>query len=297
MCYNNSNCLYHIRNEAPMVNFLKGIIVGLGGIAPGLSGSVLLIIFGLYYKTLDALATLFRDFRKKIAFLLPLLAGMAVGVLLFSNALDYFLTNYEVPTRFCFLGLILGTVPLFYKETKKNGFAPGYYGLILASWFLGTWMFTLNPNSFPQISDPSLPQSVFLGIAVAATAIIPGVDPAVLLSSLGLYEVYVRSLANLDFGVLVPMALGVGIGAIGISKAIGWLFRRFYTGTYSVIFGLFLSMIPNILSESCTLGWSGTSAVSLVLMVLGFCISFYLGDIETNSKRLRTIFNRKERHS
>ena len=32
-------------------NFKKGIIVGIGGIAPGLSGSVLLVIFGLYQKT------------------------------------------------------------------------------------------------------------------------------------------------------------------------------------------------------------------------------------------------------
>lgn len=31
-----------------MYNFLKGIIVGIGGIAPGLSGSVLLVILGLY---------------------------------------------------------------------------------------------------------------------------------------------------------------------------------------------------------------------------------------------------------
>ena len=33
-----------------MKNFLKGIIVGIGGIAPGLSGSVLLVILGLYQK-------------------------------------------------------------------------------------------------------------------------------------------------------------------------------------------------------------------------------------------------------
>ena len=43
-----------------MKNFLKGIVVGIGGIAPGLSGCVLLIIFGLYKKTLDALGNLFK---------------------------------------------------------------------------------------------------------------------------------------------------------------------------------------------------------------------------------------------
>ena len=40
--------------------FFKGIIVGIGGVAPGLSGSVLLIIFGLYQKTLDALGNLLQ---------------------------------------------------------------------------------------------------------------------------------------------------------------------------------------------------------------------------------------------
>jgi len=38
-----------------MIRFFKGIIVGLGGIAPGLSGSVLLVIFGLYEKAIEAI--------------------------------------------------------------------------------------------------------------------------------------------------------------------------------------------------------------------------------------------------
>ena len=47
-----------------MKTFLKGIIVGIGGVSPGLSGSVLLIIFGLYQKTLDALGNFFKDLKK-----------------------------------------------------------------------------------------------------------------------------------------------------------------------------------------------------------------------------------------
>ena len=42
-----------------MKTLLKGIIVGIGGIAPGLSGSVLLVILGLYQKALNAISTLF----------------------------------------------------------------------------------------------------------------------------------------------------------------------------------------------------------------------------------------------
>ena len=109
-----------------MERFLKGIVVGLGGVAPGLSGSVLLIIFGLYRQTLDAIGTLLTDFRKKIRFLLPLVCGMVLGVLLFSKLIDFLIHDYEMPTRFCFLGLILGTLPMVWKEVKKDGFSPGY---------------------------------------------------------------------------------------------------------------------------------------------------------------------------
>lgn len=277
-----------------MINFFRGIIVGLGGVAPGLSGSVLLIIFGLYQKTLDALGTLFLSFKKNVRFLLPLVAGMFLGVLLFSKVIDFFLNSYEMPTRFCFLGLILGTVPMFYKEVKKDGFSAKYYFVILLAVILGTWMFTLKPDAFLQVNDPTLLQSVILGVAVAATAIVPGVDPAVFLSSLGFYEMYVRSLANFDLTVLLPMLVGLGVGAVGISFGMSVLIRKFYTATFSVIFGMFLSMIPNMLSERCVLGMNTVSAVSIAVMIIGFGISYYLGDIEKNNQRLKRLFSSKK---
>ena len=275
-----------------MIRFLKGILVGLGGVAPGLSGSVLLIIFGLYRQTLDALGSLFRSFRKNAAFLLPLVAGMFTGVLLFSKVIDFFLTGYEMPTRFCFLGLILGTIPMVWKEVRKEGFSRGYYGLILASFLGGICFFTLNPNLFPQITDPNLLQCIALGVAVAATAIIPGVDPAVFLSTLGFYEMYVRALAEFSLPILLPMVIGLVLGAAGISAAMTLLFKRWYTGTFSVIFGIFLSMVPNMLNDTCVLAWNGRSLVSLVVMVLGFALSLYLGDFKNYNAKLKRIFKK-----
>ena len=272
-----------------MSRFLKGIIVGLGGIAPGLSGSVLLIIFGLYRDTLDALGNLFRNFRKHVLFLLPLMAGMFSGVLLFSKVIDFFLTHYEMPTRFCFLGLILGTLPMVWKEVRKEGFSKGYYGLILLAAAAGTCLFTLNPSLFPPVTDPNLLQCICLGVAVAATAIIPGVDPAVFLSTLGFYEMYVRALTEFSLPVLIPMVAGLALGAVGISFVMSLLFRRWYTGTFSFIFGIFLSMVPNMLTESCVLAWDIPSLVSLVVMVLGFALSFYLGDFQAHNAKLKQI--------
>lgn len=275
-----------------MNRFLKGIIVGLGGIAPGLSGSVLLIIFGLYQKTLDALGTLFTDFKRNVAFLLPLVAGMFTGVLLFSKLIDYLLTNYEVMTRFCFLGLITGTLPMVWKEVRKEGFSSKYIWLIIFAAVIGTFLFTLNTDTFPQISEPTLFQSICLGVAVAATAIIPGVDPAVFLSTLGFYEMYVGALASFDVTILIPMAGGLGLGAIFISFVMSILFKRMYTATYCIIFGIFLSMIPNMLTPHCLLLWDFSC---IILMILGFLISYYLGDLQHHNTKLKTIFSNRNR--
>lgn len=275
-----------------MKTFLKSIIIGLGGVAPGISGSVLMILFGLYQPTLDALGTVFVDFRKKIRFLLPVVAGMAVGVLLFSKMLNFFLVSFEMPTRYLFLGLIVGTVPLFFREVRKNGFSWKYYPLIGAALVGSLLLLRLNPNLFPQVADPNFLQKVFLGVALAVAFIVPGLEPAVLLSAFGLYEVYVESLANMNFAVLGPMVIGLALGAVGVSFAVSRLFKYFYTATFSVVFGVFLSMIPSILNESCHLGWNLPSVISVLLVVPGFAISFYLSDISGHNKKLRALFKK-----
>lgn len=270
-----------------MINFLKGIVVGMGGIAPGLSGSVLLVIFGLYQKTINAIGTLFKDFKKNLLFLIPLFAGFGVGVLMFSKIVDFLLNNFDMQTRFAFLGLVVGTIPLFYREVKKEGFHKKYYAVMVIAAAVGLCLFYFNGNLFPQVTDPNLVQSVFLGVAVAGSSIVPGVDSAVILSSLGLYELYVSSIANLNFSILIPAAFGLGIGVLVISFIMNTLIKKFYTMTFSVIFGLFISIIPSVLNESCVLGFNAVSAVSIVAMVVGFLVSFYLGDIEGNNKRIR----------
>lgn len=273
-----------------MLNFLKGIIVGIGGIAPGLSGSVLLVIFGLYQKTINAMGTLFKDFKKNISFLVPLFMGFGVGVLLFSKIVDFLLNNYEMYTRFAFLGLIIGTIPLFYKEVKKEGFNNKYYILMAISLVFGTILFNFNKGLFPTVTNPNFFQSVILGFAVAGSSIVPGVDSAVILSSLGLYEIYVSSMANLDFAVLIPAAFGLGIGVLVISFIVNALIKKYYTTTFSIIFGLFLAIIPSVLNESCILGFNTSSVISIMIAIIGFGVSYFLGDIKENSIKIKQLF-------
>ncbi len=286
-----------------LVTFFKGLAVGVGGIAPGLSGSVLLVIFGLYQKTIGAISSIVKDFFalvlgifKKpgkeqtqktwksfwgtLLFLLPLFAGCGVGVVLFSKLVDFLLENFEMYTRYAFLGLILGTVPLFWREVKKEGFDPKYTIAVVAALGAGIAIFYLNGNMFPTVTDPSLVQRVVLGIAVAGSAIIPGVDSAAILSSLGLYELWVSSVADLDLAVLIPAALGLVIGVLAFTFLINALIGKCYTLTFSVIFGLFLSIIPTVLNESCALGLNTDTAISAVMFLLGLAASLFFSNLE-----------------
>ena len=272
-----------------MKTFLKGIIAGFGGIAPGLSGSVLLVILGLYQKTITAIGTLFKNFKENVKFLVPLVLGFGVGAILFSKVVDYLLNTYEMYTRFAFLGLVIGTIPLFYKEVKKEGFHKKYYIFILLAAIVGLFLFSFNKNLFPVVTNPNIVQSVFLGVAVAGSSIVPGVDSAVILSSLGLYELYVSSLADFNLSILIPAGFGLVIGALVISFIMNKLIKRYYTATFSIIFGLFLSIIPSVLNESCVIGLNLQTFLSFFIMICGFALSYFLGDIEGNIKKLKQI--------
>ena len=274
-------------------HFLKGIIAGVGGIAPGLSGSVLLVIMGLYEKTINALGTLFKHFKKNVKFLLPVCLGMVCGVLLFSKVVDFLLATFETQTRFAFLGLVLGTIPLFYKQVRKKGFRNIYYFVMVIAGLAGLMLFGMNKALFPQITDPNFGQKVLLGVAVAGSSIVPGVDSAVIMSSLGLYDLYVSSIAHLDMAVLLPALIGLILGAAAISAIMNFLLKKAYTLTFSVIFGLFISIIPNILQDCYKINnfWEG--AVAIAFALAGCLVSYYLGDISANNARLKRIFKKK----
>lgn len=279
-----------------MKNFLKGIVIGLGGIAPGLSGSVLMVIFGVYQKTVNAISTIFnfKKLKENFLFLFPLFLGMGIGIILFSNAVNFLLSSFEILTRFAFLGLILGTLPLLYKEVKKEGFKPVYYFVMAICFILGLLLLYSNRGFFPTVENPSIFQSVILGISVAGSYIVPGVDSAAILNALGLYQIWldITSLKIWDFSILIPTAIGLGCGVLGISFIINKLILKFYTATFSVIFGIFLSVVPSVIVEmeaKFIFGFNGTTIGAIAVAVLGFLLSLYLSDIKGFNEKIKKL--------
>ena len=163
---------------------------------------------------------------------------------------------------------------------------------MLISALVGIALFSVNKDLFPVITNPNLLQSVLLGVAVAGSSIVPGVDSAVILSTLGLYELYVSSLANFNLSILIPAGVGLVIGVLVISFLMNKLLSKFYTITFSIIFGLFLSIIPNVLNSSCVLGFNVASVISIIIMIIGFAFSYYLGDVKNNTAKLKAFFGK-----
>lgn len=268
-----------------MKNFLKGIVVGLGAVAPGLSGSILLVIFGLYQKIVHTVSTIFKNFKKNVLFLLPLALGIGGGMVLFSKLIDIPLTTFPMQTNYAFLGLILGTIPMVLREVRKEGFRPIFYLPMGLAAVAGCVFFYFCGSMFPDVTDPNLLQKMGLGVAVAAAYLVPGVDSFAVLSAFGLYNLWKDSLGNLDFSVLLPAGLGLALGAVAISLLFNKLLSRWYTGTYSIVFGLFLSVVLNFAIRDCFIQYPPTSldlrtVVSVILLIVGFAASLLFSRLE-----------------
>lgn len=264
-----------------MKTFLQGIVVGMGAVAPGLSGSILLVIFGLYRKIVYTVAHIFKDFKKNLLFLFPLAISIGIGIIIFSKLISIPLEHFPMQTYYLFLGLILGTIPMLFREIRKEGFSPKYYVFIACAFIIGAVFFLCNMGLFPDIENPSLLQSVGLGLAVAAAYLVPGVDSFAILSTFGLYNLWLDSINTFDFSVLIPAAVGVCIGGIAISLLFNLLFSKWYTGTYSIIFGLFLAVILNFVVKECPPpSLDLRSAISVVLLIVGFVLSLVFSRLE-----------------
>jgi putative membrane protein len=86
----------------PVIDFLKGLVIGMGAVAPGVSGGTLAVILGIYEKITHAIANLFHEFWKKVKGIFPFGFGGAVGVLGFSNIINYLFNHYEAGSEIPF---------------------------------------------------------------------------------------------------------------------------------------------------------------------------------------------------
>ena len=150
-----------------ILDVIKGVFIGSGAILPGISSGVFCIIFGIYEKLVDSVLNIFKDFKKNFAFLFPIALGGIIGVLLVSKLLKFLFATYPMPTNFCFIGLIIGSMPILLKKANnKSGFRLHYLLYFLFTFLIGVLSIRLE-HILPQLINLNLDSNYFFYLVLA----------------------------------------------------------------------------------------------------------------------------------
>lgn len=275
---------------------LKGILIGVANIMPGVSGSALAISMGIYDTILNAITDIVKDTRKSIKILLPYILGAAFGVAGLAFVIEYLFTAYPFQTSMVFVGLILGGFPMVLARVRKSKVPfMGYAGfLIMLCAALAMAIFGLGSGQDVQLtfSVSHIIILFFLGILGAATMIVPGVSGTMILMMLGYYRPilaainrFLLSAGHLDFNgmvgegvILLPFGLGLLYGFFVCAKAIQWLFDKYEAVTYCSILGLVVSS-PIVIIMGIPTGSTGMLGIvaGVVLLAVSFTAAMWLG--------------------
>jgi len=260
-----------------LLRLVKGVIIGIGFITPGLSGGVLAVVFGLYEPLMRFLANLKEKFVKNLLFFIPVGIGGLIGVVAFSAAVDWAFTHYAAPFIWLFIGFIAGTFPSLFKTAGRNGRKTWHWVLLV---FLAAGMFLLM-NWMESIKNvtlaPTFVNWLMSGALIGLGVVVPGMSPSNFLIYLGLYQPMANGIKNLDLGVIIPLALGLILCVFLFAKLVSWLFNKAYTLMYHLILGIVIGSTLAIIPAGVN-GW--TIALCAVLFLLGFAASFALARVD-----------------
>ena len=266
-----------------ILRLLKGILVGIGFITPGLSGGVLAVVFGIYEPLMRWLGNLREKFLKDLLYFIPVGIGGILGVLAFSVVVEWAFGHYPAQFTWLFIGFIAGTFPSLLKTSGKEGRKSWHWvllGLIaLGTLFLMRWLQTIRSVHMAQNLGSWLLSGAMIGLGV----VVPGMSPSNFLIYLGLYEPMASGISRLDFGVIIPLVVGGAACVLLLAKLVAWLFKKYYALMYHIILGIVigstLAIIPSGVSGL------GMIAVCALLFLAGGLVSFLLAKLDEKYSR------------
>ena len=288
-----------------ILDMLKGAVIGIANVIPGVSGGTMAVSMGIYNKLISSVSHLFSQFKKSIRTLLPILIGCVIGIVCFTYAIKYLLTNQPLPTCLTFLGLILGGVPVLIRE-MKTGIRKSRRRKLTAMNVLAFLVMFLLAAALPFLKESTdtlttltaTPGTMivlfFMGIIAAATMVIPGVSGSMILRILGYYYGVINSITGFmdalkagnwnallgEAAILIPFGIGCVLGIFLIAKLIEYLFERHTVSTYAAILGLILSSPFGIFHNTGALAHVtvGGLIIGIILMIAGAFGTWYMGE-------------------
>lgn len=271
-------------------NILKGIVVGLANVIPGVSGGTMMVSMGIYDKLIHCITHLFSEFKKSFKFLLPIFIGIGIAVVVVPFGIEYLFQKFPLQTNLAFIGLILGGLPAVWGKVKGSSIKVGHIiaGLLFFALVAGLAAMgeTEGKSADLSLDFISIIKLFGVGIVASATMVIPGVSGSMMLLLIGYYHPILETITNFisavfafdmdgilqGIGILAPFGVGVVLGIFGIAKLIEIIFQKFPLYAYWAIIGLIISSPVAILlvSEMGTI-----TIVSVITSVITFGIGFF----------------------
>lgn len=281
------------------MNFLKdilrGAMIGVANIIPGVSGGTMMVSMGIYDKIIGAINHLFKDFKRSILTLLPYVIGMAASIAGLSFCITWFFERFPMQTAFLFIGLIFGGLPVIFSRIKGKRINAGAV-LLFAVFFALVILLQIFGGDRGVVRELNPSVSVVMimlamGAITSASMIIPGVSGSMILMAFGYYSpvvaeisTFIKALIAFDvqgllhgIGILVPFGIGVIAGILLIARLIEYLLRKRELHTYYSILGLVLAS-PVAVLIGVGIGAVSLPAilVSVVTFAAGFAVAWFL---------------------
>ncbi len=275
--------------------FLKGFLMGICDIIPGISGGTIAFITGIYARLINAVKNFslellleiikYSVFRKKenkeklkegirkldLQFLIILFLGIATAILVGSRLISFFLEKYFVFTISFFIGLILASSQIIFKHIRNHKSKNVLFGVV--GFVIGILLAILIPINI----TPSL-WYVFLGGFIGISAMfLPGISGAFILLIMGIYEFMINALHDISGNLIVVGVFMIGaiLGAFVISRIISFLFKKDKCKTLYFLLGLVVGAlsipIKNIYRVKELLGITEI-IIMLVLLIIGIIL-------------------------
>jgi len=257
-------------------DFVYGIVLGSTILMPGISAGTIGIFLNKYDNFFNSISFKPHDLKKQLDFIVPFLIGCALILALLSNVMLYLLDKHYQIMYFCFIGMVLGCVPIAVKHIRaekvgfKNiiAFAVALF-LMLFMTFSGSDDYSNKTlEQFGGISLGLLILLLVAGLLSAIAMLIPGISGSLVLLIMGTYTVSVEAISTLNLIILVFYGAGMAIGVLIGIKLIKFLLKTYSPILFSVILGLIIGAVFNL--------YPGFSFDIVGLLSIIFAVGFVL---------------------
>lgn len=228
-----------------VANLIRGALIGMAELVPGISGGTVALVVGIYERALNAGNQLMkRQFRAvDWPLLIAVGVGMVTAVFTLSTVLHDFVENSPEYARGLFLGMVIVSiwVPVAMmdpRDMRRRGAVLIPLALVAAAiGFLAT-SFTSTPQT-----DPSLIVVLFAASIAVCALVLPGVSGSFLLLAMGLYTPIMGSLSDREWDVILTFLAGAVLGIVLFIKGLTWALTSHRTITLTVMAGLMLGSL------------------------------------------------------